>query len=216
MKKTLAVALATGLAATAFLHQTAVADEVYPADKVFVCKYVGTPGVNERLQTGNNPISVSVDAIPLDPVRIGSLFGDGQGRSLVIGWDARTGGGQEGEPDIDCPTVPTPEPTPTPIATPTPSPEPEPTPTPSPSPEPTPTPTPEPTRTVTPTTTPRPGENPATPSTTAKPTASQTPRGVPAKTGGESDPTGLAVLGGLGAAGIVVSAGALAASRRRH
>ncbi|MFY9227700.1 MAG: hypothetical protein WAO28_00005, partial [Candidatus Microsaccharimonas sp.] len=31
--------------------------------KVFVCKYVGTPGVDERLQTGNNPISVSVNAI---------------------------------------------------------------------------------------------------------------------------------------------------------
>src|SRR4029078_2879368 len=32
--------------------------------KVFVCKYVGTPGADERLQTGDNPISVSVNAIP--------------------------------------------------------------------------------------------------------------------------------------------------------
>src|SRR4051794_6500823 len=31
--------------------------------KVFVCKYVGTPGVNERLQTGNNPISVDLHSI---------------------------------------------------------------------------------------------------------------------------------------------------------
>ena len=27
--------------------------------KVFVCKYVGKPGVDERLQTGDNPIDVS-------------------------------------------------------------------------------------------------------------------------------------------------------------
>jgi len=34
-------------------------------EKVFVCKYVGTPDVDERLQTGNNPIEVSVNAIPI-------------------------------------------------------------------------------------------------------------------------------------------------------
>ena len=31
--------------------------------KAFVCKYVGAPGKNERLQTGNNPISVAFSAI---------------------------------------------------------------------------------------------------------------------------------------------------------
>ena len=31
--------------------------------KVYVCKYVGTPGVDERLQTGNNPISVDTSAL---------------------------------------------------------------------------------------------------------------------------------------------------------
>jgi uncharacterized repeat protein (TIGR01451 family) len=52
--------------------------------KVFVCKYVGTPGVNERLQTGDNPIDVSVNAIP-DYQGVGSWFADGQGRSYVLG-----------------------------------------------------------------------------------------------------------------------------------
>ena len=42
--------------------------------KWFVCKYVGTPGVDETLQTGNNPISVSESAIPLDPVVAGGVL----------------------------------------------------------------------------------------------------------------------------------------------
>jgi hypothetical protein len=67
--------------------------------KVFVCKYVGKPGVDERLQTGDNPISVSVNAIPLDNVQIGSEFADAQGRSVVIAFDT----GQP-EPGVgDCP-----------------------------------------------------------------------------------------------------------------
>ena len=52
--------------------------------KVFVCKYVGKPGVDERLQTGDNPIDVSVNAIP-DYQGVGSWFADAQGRSYVLG-----------------------------------------------------------------------------------------------------------------------------------
>lgn len=55
--------------------------------KVFVCKYVGKPGVNETLQTGGNPISVSTNAIKTWPVAIGGYFADAQGRSLVIAFD---------------------------------------------------------------------------------------------------------------------------------
>ena len=66
-----------------------------PSRKVFVCKFVGTPGVDERLQSGQNPISVSVNAIPLANIQIGSFFADAQGRSLVITFDV----GQP-EPDI--------------------------------------------------------------------------------------------------------------------
>ena len=100
-------------------------------DKVLVCKYVGTPGVNERLQTGNNPIDVSVNAIPGWPV-VG-YFADGQNRSYVLS------GGET------CPIPPTPTPTPTPTPNPTPDPTPTFTPTAEPSATPTPTSTAEPT-----------------------------------------------------------------------
>lgn len=58
--------------------------------KVWVCKYVGTPGVDERLKEGKQPISVSVNAIPNPPgpnVQIGDEFADAQGRSIVVGFD---------------------------------------------------------------------------------------------------------------------------------
>jgi len=70
--------------------------------KVFVCKYVGTPGDGERLQTGKNPVSVSINTI--GDAEVGEYFADGQNRSYVLAYDLRTGGGQEGEPSIgDCP-----------------------------------------------------------------------------------------------------------------
>ncbi len=78
-------------------------------EKVFVCKYVGTPDVDERLQTGNNPIEVSVNAIPIytgQPASdlIGQEFADAQGRSIVIAVSPVRGGGQGDEPTIeDCP-----------------------------------------------------------------------------------------------------------------
>jgi len=59
---------------------------VVESKKVFVCKYVGTPGVDERLQTGQNPISVSVNSIK-DFHGIGSFFNDAQGRSYVLAFD---------------------------------------------------------------------------------------------------------------------------------
>lgn len=84
------------------LTLTAPADENTQCEeprKVFVCKYVGTPGIDERLQTGQNPISVSVNAIP-NFQGVGSFFADAQGRSFVLAFDE----GQE-EPDAsECPT----------------------------------------------------------------------------------------------------------------
>jgi hypothetical protein len=83
-------------------------------EKVYVCKYVGTPGEDERLQTGQNPISVSVNAVA-QPVVIGAFFNDAQGRSVVIAFDT----GQD-EPDVsECPDPPTPTPTETATHTPT-------------------------------------------------------------------------------------------------
>ena len=70
-----------------------------PPPKVFVCKYVGKPGVDERLQTGDNPINPSASSIPGwdgDPGNlVGLEFADAQGRSVVIAIDV----GQD-EPDV--------------------------------------------------------------------------------------------------------------------
>ena len=81
-----------------------------PPPKVFVCKYVGKPGVDERLQTGDNPINPSASSIPgWDGENPGNLvgleFADAQGRSVVIAIDV----GQD-EPDVSSCPPPTPPP----------------------------------------------------------------------------------------------------------
>jgi len=110
MKK-IAVALmvvATGLVGFAAIGTTASADS---QGKVFVCKYVGTPFVDERLQTGDNPISVSVNSIPSydkdNPAKdeaselVGDEFTDQQGQSIVLVEDT-------GQPEPDPSSCPPP------------------------------------------------------------------------------------------------------------
>ena len=95
-----------GVAALLLLGACGVPGEAVPLDppaKVFVCKYVGTPGDDERLQTGQNPISVSISALK-NFVSIGSFFNDEQGRSIAIAFDE---GQPEPSPD-DCPGGPPP------------------------------------------------------------------------------------------------------------
>lgn len=54
-------------------------------NKVWVCKYVGTPGVNERLKAGKQPIDVSVNSIKnWDGKTFPGWFADAQGRSVAI------------------------------------------------------------------------------------------------------------------------------------
>src|SRR4029079_19021115 len=65
---------------------------------VIVCKYVGTPGADERLQTGDNPISVSVNAIP-GGAFVGAYFADAHGRSYVLAYDV----GQPEPAVSECP-----------------------------------------------------------------------------------------------------------------
>jgi hypothetical protein len=108
-------------------------------DKWFVCKYVGTPGVDEVLQTGDNPISVSESAIGISPVVAGAIFADSQGRSLVLEQDIG-----QGEPAAECPPTlpppPTPSPSPSPSLSASPSSSPSPSLSVSPSASPTPSP----------------------------------------------------------------------------
>lgn len=77
--------------------------------KVFVCKYVGKPGVDEQLKEGKNPISVNSSAT------LGAYFKDGQDRSYVLAVD-NTAPGPEDDPDVsECPA---PETAPNQIVTP--------------------------------------------------------------------------------------------------
>ena len=79
-----------------------------PNPKFFVCKYVTTPGEGERLQTGQNPISVSENAFPAGVIpAVGVEFNDAQGRSLIIAEDV---GQPEPPTRDDCPP-PNPPPT---------------------------------------------------------------------------------------------------------
>jgi len=87
--------------------------------KVWVCKFVGTPGVDEVLKKGNDGlIEVSPNSLnPHGPVAVGDEFPDKHGRSVVV----QIGGTK---PDASvCTPTPTPEPEPT--VTPEPQPEPE-------------------------------------------------------------------------------------------
>ncbi len=64
-------------------------DEDREPHKSYVCKYVGKPGVSERLQGGGNPIWVANSSIAGNtqgnqPVAVGDEFSDGQERSVVI------------------------------------------------------------------------------------------------------------------------------------
>ncbi|MGB3023668.1 MAG: hypothetical protein WBB39_02570 [Candidatus Saccharimonadales bacterium] len=52
---------------------------------VYVCKYKGTPGVDEVYKPGQNPIAVSLTAN--ETRQVGTYFEDSQGRSYVVGWD---------------------------------------------------------------------------------------------------------------------------------
>lgn len=79
----LVIALAVGyIFALLLMAPRAGADPI--THKSYVCKYVGTPGTDERLQTGQNPIWVDNSAIAEDPVVQGSYFVDAQGRSYVL------------------------------------------------------------------------------------------------------------------------------------
>jgi hypothetical protein len=63
------------------------ADESNSIHKSYVCKYVGKPGVDERLQTGQNPIWVdnhSLTGKDNSDVNVGDTFSDAQGKSVVI------------------------------------------------------------------------------------------------------------------------------------
>ena len=104
-RRLLSISAATATMATLGLVVFSTPAHAAPASsQVWVCKYVGTPGVDERLQTGNNPIRVSGNSADKDKdgqVFVGDQFADAQGRSVVVQID----GGNPGA-GICSPTPP--------------------------------------------------------------------------------------------------------------
>jgi hypothetical protein len=91
----------------------ALATPAYAADansQVWVCKYVQTPGGDEVLKDGKNPIEVNGHSVDKDKdgqIFVGDQFADAQERSVVV----QIGGDDPGA-DICSPTPP-PDVTPT-------------------------------------------------------------------------------------------------------
>lgn len=113
--KTLILALFVGLIAAAFMLMASSQPSWAGDNKVWVCKYVGTPGQDERLKAGKQPISVSSNAT------VGSWFNDAQGRSYVLAIDEKGKQDDDKYTAADCPAGSTPTPTPTPTETATPT-----------------------------------------------------------------------------------------------
>jgi len=89
---------------------TTLGGDTSQPNKVFVCKYVGTPGTDERLQTGQNPISVSINAIQNNQWNgtVPGWFSDAHDRSYVLDYD-------RGQPEPSVSLCPEPEGPPEPV-----------------------------------------------------------------------------------------------------
>ena len=113
--------LSISAAAIVAVGLVALSSPAYAADansQVWVCKYVGTPGDDEVLKEGKNPIEVSGNSVDKDKdgqVFVGDQFADAQGRSVVVQIE-----GEDPGADICSPTPP-PEISPTPSPTPSPT-----------------------------------------------------------------------------------------------
>ena len=79
------LAFIVGLIATAAFAKND--NEPRAPHKVYVCKYVGTPGVDETLQT-ESPIEVDTHALEGDGFagNFPFAFSDAHGKSIAIGW----------------------------------------------------------------------------------------------------------------------------------
>ena len=86
-RRLLSISAATTLAAVGLVGLSAPAHAADANSRVWVCKYVGKPGVDEVLKGGENPIRVSGNSVdkPKDgEVFVGDQFADAQGRSIIV------------------------------------------------------------------------------------------------------------------------------------
>ena len=104
-RRLLSISAATATMATLGLVAFSTPAHAAPASsQVWVCKYVGTPNVDETLKSGKNPILVSGNSVdkPKDgQVFVGDQFADAHERSVVVQID-----GEEPSADICSPTPP--------------------------------------------------------------------------------------------------------------
>ena len=86
-RRLLSISAATAIAAVGLVTLSAPAHAAPASSKVWVCKYVRTPGGDEVLKSGKNPIKVSGNSVdkPKDgKVFVGDQFADAQERSVVV------------------------------------------------------------------------------------------------------------------------------------
>ena len=86
-RRLLSISAATTIAVAGLVALSAPAYAADADSKVWVCKYVGTPNVDETLKSGKNPIEVSGHSVDKDKdgqVFVGDQFADAQGRSVVV------------------------------------------------------------------------------------------------------------------------------------
>jgi hypothetical protein len=87
-RRLLSISAAATIAAVGGLVGLSAPAHAADADSdVWVCKYVGTPGDDEVLKEGKNPIKVSGNSVDKDKdgqVFVGDQFADAQGRSVVV------------------------------------------------------------------------------------------------------------------------------------
>ena len=85
MKNRIAAIIAVlALVGAVVLFAAAIAQAGGKVHQVVVCKYVGTPGVDEVLQTGQNPIVVDTHALKGFTGSFPYEFADAQGNSIAI------------------------------------------------------------------------------------------------------------------------------------
>jgi hypothetical protein len=103
-RRLLSISAAATIAAVGLVALSAPAHAADANSQVWVCKYVRTPGGDEVLKEGQNPIKVSGNSVDKDKdgqVFVGDQFADAQERSVVVQIE-----GDDPGADICSPTPP--------------------------------------------------------------------------------------------------------------
>ena len=112
-RRLLSTSAAATIAAVGLVALSAPAHADDANSQVWVCKYVRTPGEDEVLKPGKNPIQVNGHSVDQDKdgqIFVGDQFADAQGRSVVV----QIGGEDPGAGACSPTPPPTPSPTPSP------------------------------------------------------------------------------------------------------